>query len=107
LSLKDSSVVFCKKLKRIKTTDFIIYMVFFYLSAILIVFNYLKDIGGVKNLSLDTEIVPVPLLGILILMLLSVPWFIKYLNHQRYKKLFSNLKESVHQLNDQSGTIGC
>jgi len=107
LSLKDSLLVFCKKLKRIKTTDFIIYMVFFYLSAILIVFNYLKDIGGVKNLSLDTEIVPVPLLGILILMLLSVPWFIKYLNHQRYKKLFSNLKESVHQLNDQSGTIDC
>jgi hypothetical protein len=107
LSLKDSSVVFCKKLKRIKTTDFIIYMVFFYFSAILIVFNYLKDIGGVKNLSWDTEIVPVPLLGILVIMLLSVPWFIKYLNNQRYKKLFSNLKESVHQLNDQSGTIGC
>jgi hypothetical protein len=107
LSLKDSSVVFCKKLKRIKTTDFIIYMVFFYLSAILIVFNYLKDIGGVKNLSWDSEIVPIPLLGILVIMLLSVPWFIKYLNNQRFKKLFSNLKESVHQLNDQSGTIGC
>ena len=107
LSLKDSLLVFCKKLKIIKTTDFIIYLVFFYLSAILIIFNYLKDIGGVKNLSLDTEIVPVPLLGILILMLLSVPWFIKYLNNQRYKKLFSNLKESVHQLNDQSGTIDC
>jgi len=107
LSLKDSSVVFCKKLKRIKTTDFIIYMVFFYLSAILIVINYLKDIGGVKNLSWDTDIVPVPLLGILVIMLLLVPWFIKYLNNQRYKKLFSNLKESVQQLNDQSGTIGC
>jgi hypothetical protein len=107
LSLKDSSLVFCKKLKRIKTTDFIIYMVFFYLSAILIIYNYLTDIGGVKNLSLGNEIVAVPLLGILILMLLSVPWFIKYLNNQRYKKLFSNLMDSVHQLNDQSGTIGC
>jgi hypothetical protein len=107
LSLKDSSLVFCKKLKRIKTTDFIIYMVFFYLSAILIIYNYLTEIGGVKNLSLGNEIVAVPLLGILILMLLSVPWFIKYLNNQRYKKLFSNLMDSVHQLNDQSGTIGC
>ena len=105
LSLKDSLLVFCKKLKRIKTTDFIIYMVFFYLSAILIIYNYLTDIGGVKNLSRGDEIVPVPLFGILILMLLSIPWFIKYLNNQRYKKLFSNLKESVHQLNDQSGTI--
>jgi hypothetical protein len=103
LSLKDSSLVFCKKLKRIKTTDFIIYMVFFYFSAILIIYNYLTDIGGVKNLSRGNEIVSVPLLGIIILMLLSVPWFIKYLNNQRYKKLFSNLKESVHQLNDQSG----
>jgi|ERR1035437_7610342 hypothetical protein len=107
LSLKDSLSVFCKKLKRIKTTDFIIYLVFFYLSAILIIFNYLKDIGGVKNLSWDTGIVPVPLLGLLVIMLLSVPWFIKYQNNQRYKKLFSNLKESVQQLNDQSGTIGC
>jgi hypothetical protein len=107
LSLKDSLLVFCKKLKRIKTTDFIIYMVFFYLSAILIIYNYLTDIGGVNNLSRGDEIVPVPLFGILILMLLSIPWFIKYLNNQRYKKLFSNLKESVHQLNDQSGTIDC
>ena len=107
LSLKDSLLVFCKKLKRIKTTDFIIYLVFFYLSAILIIFNYLKDIGGVKNLSWDTGIVPVPLLGLLVIMLLSVPWFIKYQNNQRYKRLFSNLRESAHQLNDQSGTIGC
>ena len=98
LSLKDSLLVFNKKLNRIKTTDFIIYMVFFYLAAFLITFNYLMDIGGVKNLSWSTEIVPVPLLGILILMLFSVPWFIKYLNNQRYKKLFSDLNESVHQL---------
>ena len=94
-------------MKIIKTTDFIIYLVFFYLSAILIIFNYLKDIGGVKNLSWDTGIVPVPLLGLLVIMLLSVPWFIKYQNNQRYKKLFSNLREAAHQLNDQSGTIGC
>jgi hypothetical protein len=106
-SLKESLLVFSKKLNRIKTTDFIIYLVSFYLSAILILFNYLKDIGGVKNFSLDTDIVPAPLLGILILMLLTVPWFIKYLNSKRYKKLFSNLMDSVHQLNDQSDTIGC
>jgi len=101
LSLKASLLIFYKKLKRIKTTDFILYMIFFYSSVIMIIFNYLTDIGGVKNLSWGTEIVPVPLLGILILMLLSVPWFIKYQNNQRYKKLFSNLKESVQQLNDQ------
>jgi hypothetical protein len=106
MSLKDSLLVFRKKLKRIKTTDFIIYMVFFYLSAILIIFNYLSDIGGVKNLSWRNDIVPVPLLVILILILLLVPWFIKYQNNRRFKKLFSNLKDSVHDLNDQPGNIG-
>jgi hypothetical protein len=106
LSLKDSLLVFCEKLKRIKTTDFIIYIVFFYLLAILIIFNYLAEIRGIKNLSWGNEIVPLPLLVILILMLLSVPWFIKYQNNRRYKKLFLNLKESAHQLNDQPGTIG-
>jgi hypothetical protein len=109
LSLKESSLVFCEKLRRIKKADFIINIVFFYLFAICIIYNYLKDIGGVKNLSLSNEIVPLPLLGILILilMLLSVPWFIKYQNNQRYKKLFSNLRESAHQLNDRSSAIGC
>jgi hypothetical protein len=101
LSLKASLLVFCKKLKKIKTTDFIIYMVFFYLSAILMVFNYLTDIGGVKNYSWNTEIIPTPLLGIFVLMLLSVPWFIRYQNNRRYKKMFSNLEESVGQLNAQ------
>ena len=100
LSLKESSLVICKKLRRIKTTDFIIYILFFYLSAALIIYNYLTDIGGFKNFSLSNEMVPVPLLGILILMLLSVPWFIKYLNNHRYKKLFSDLMDSIHQLND-------
>ncbi|HEY5533488.1 MAG TPA: hypothetical protein VIL99_00910 [Ignavibacteria bacterium] len=101
LSLKDSSLVFYKKLKRIKTTDFIIYLVIFYLFAILIIYNYLTDIGGVKNLSWHNEIVSLPLLGTIILMLLSVPWFIKYLNNRRYKKLFSDLNESVRQLSDK------
>jgi len=107
LSLKDSMLTFSKKLKRIKTSDFIIYMVFFYLFTILIIYNYLTDIGGVKNLSWGNNIVPIPLLVILILMLLSVPWFIKYLDNLRYKKLFSNLMDSISQLNDQSDTTGC
>lgn len=99
-SLKESLSVFCKKQKRIKTTDFLIYMVFFNLSAILIIFNYLKDIGGIKNLSWNTGIVPVELLGILIVMLLTVPWYIRSQNNQRYKKLFSDLREMANQLDD-------
>jgi hypothetical protein len=106
LSLKDSLLTYNEKLKRILTIDFIIHMLFFYLSAILIIYNYLTDIGGFKNLSWGNEIIPIPLPGILVLMLLSVPWLIKYQNNHRYRKMFSILKESVHQLNDQSETNG-
>jgi hypothetical protein len=103
LSLKDSLSVFCRKLKKIRTIDFTIYMVLFYLSAILIIISYLADIGGFKNLSWSNEIVPLPLLGVIILMLLSVPWFIRYQNNRRYRELFSKLNELSQQLNDQSG----
>jgi len=63
-SLKESLSVFYKKVKRIKTTDFLFYLVFFNISAILIIFNYLKDIGGIRNISWNTENIPVALVGI-------------------------------------------
>jgi hypothetical protein len=107
LSIKDSSLVFCRKLKRIKTTDFVIFVIFFYLSAILLIFSYLTDIGSISNLSWSSGIVPAPLIGILILMLLSIPWFIKYQNNRRYKKLLSDLNETVHQLRDLPDGSGC
>ena len=98
MSVKDSLLFFRKRLNRIKKIDFISYLVFFYLSSILIIFNYLTDIGGVKNLSWGNEVLPVPLLGILILMLLLIPWFIKYQDNQMYRKLYSNLNESTRYL---------
>lgn len=98
MSVKDSLLFFRKRLNRIKKIDFISYLGFFYLSSILIIFNYLTDIGGVKNLSWGNEVLPVPLLGILILMLLLIPWFIKYQDNQMYRKLYSNLNESTRYL---------
>jgi hypothetical protein len=106
LSLKDSLLAFAKKLKRIKTTDFIILLVFFYSSAFLIIYNYLSDIGGLTNLWQDNETLPLPLFGILIVMLLSVPWFFRYLNNRRYKELYSNLMDSLHEFNDRPDPIG-
>lgn len=88
MSVKESSLYFRKKLDRIKTIDFLSYLVFLYLFAILIVSGYLKDIGGVRNLSWGNEILPVSLLGIFILMLLIFPWFIKYQDNRRYKNIF-------------------
>jgi hypothetical protein len=105
MSVKDSLLFFRKRLNRIKRSDFISYLVFLYLLSILIIFNYLKDIGGVKNLSWGNEVVPIPLLGILILMLLLFPWFIKYQDNQNYRKLYSKLNESALHLDATSGTI--
>lgn len=99
MSVKESSLYFRKKLDRIKTIDFLAYLVFLYLFAILIVTGYLKDIGGVRNLSLRNEILPLPLLGILILMLLIIPWFIKYQHNKRYKNIYLNLNKSARILN--------
>lgn len=101
MSVKESLLFFRKKLDRIKITDFLTYLIFFYLLAILIIINYIADIGGIKNLSWSNEILPVPLLGILILMLLFIPWFIKFQHNQRYKSLYSNLNESAGILNDE------
>jgi hypothetical protein len=101
MSVKESLLFFRKKLDRIKITDFLTYLIFFHLSAIFIIINYLTDINGIKNLSWNNEILPVPLLGILIIMLLFVPWFIKYQHNQRYKNLYANLSESVSILNDE------
>ena len=99
MSVKESSLYFRKKLDRIKTIDFMSYLVFLYLLAILIVSGYLKDIGGVRNFSLRNEILPVPLLGIFILILLIIPWFIKYQHKQRYKNIYLNLNKSARILN--------
>ena len=105
VSVKDSLLFFRKRLDKIKRADFISYLVFLYLSSLLIIFNYLKDIGGVKNLSWSDEVVPIPLLGILILMLLLIPWFIKYQDNQNYRKLYSNLNESALHLDATKETI--
>lgn len=102
MSVKESLLFFRKKLNRIRTIDFLSYLIFLYLSAILIIFNYIADIGGVKNLSWSNEILPLPLLGFLILILLFIPWFIKYQHNQRYKKIYSNLNDSARLLNIES-----
>jgi hypothetical protein len=99
MSVKDSFIFFRKKLIRIGILDFLSYLVFLYLTVILIIINYLSDIGGIKNLSWSNEILPVPLLGIIIIMLLLLPWFIKYEHNKRYKKLYSNLNYSINLLN--------
>jgi hypothetical protein len=95
LPVKEASLLFRKKLNRMIITELISCLIFYYLSAILIVYNYLSDIGGIRNLSLHNEIIPAPLVGILILILLLIPWFFRYQNNRRYNKLYSKLNESA------------
>jgi hypothetical protein len=102
MSVKESLMFFRKKLDRIKITDFLAYLILFYLLAILIIINYLTDINGIKNLSWSNEILPVPMLGFLIIMLLFIPWFVKYQHNQRYKNLYSSLDESASILSRES-----
>jgi hypothetical protein len=102
MSVKESLLFFRKKLDRIKITDFLAYLILFYLLAILIIINYLTDIIGIKNLSWSNGILPVPLLIFLILILLFIPWFVKYQHNQRYKNLYSNLNKSASILNNES-----
>ena len=99
MSVKESSLYFRKKLDRIRTIDFLSYLIFLYLFAVLVVSGYLNDIGGVRNLSLRNEILPVPLLGFFILILLLIPWFIKYHHNKRYKSIYLNLSKSERILN--------
>lgn len=98
LSIKESILFFQKKLNRIKAIDFIAYLIYFYTLTILLIYNYVKDIGGIKNICIGNEIQILVLIAIL--MLLVIPWLIRYQNNQRYKKLNSSLNDSINFLND-------
>jgi hypothetical protein len=99
LSVKESLLYFRKKLNQIKTVDFFSYLILFYLLAIMVIRGYLQDIGGFKNLSITNEFQP--LIAICIVILLLAPWFIKYQNNQRYRKMASNINNSMNQLKDE------
>ena len=98
LSVKESLICFRRKLNQMKTNDFLSYLVLSYLLAIWIIRGYIRDIGGFQNLSATNAMQFFILF--LILMLLLIPWFIKYQNNQRYKKTDSELRESTKLLND-------
>ncbi len=100
LSVKESLICFRRKLNRMKTNDFLSYLILLYVAAIWILWGYIRDIEGSQNLS-GTNAMQFFIL-FLILMLLLIPWFIKYQNNQRYRIIDSNLKESTKLLNDNA-----
>ena len=95
-SVKESLIYFRRRVSRMKAFDFLSYLIFFYLLSIGIIYLYLKDIGGVKNIPSGNEIQP--FIFILLFLFLAIPWLMKYQNNLRYKKLFSDLNNSANYL---------
>jgi hypothetical protein len=96
LPVKESQNYFRKKLNRMKAIDFFSYLILLYLLAILVIRGYIQDNGGFKNLSGSNEFQP--LIFVFIFILLLTPWLIKYQNSQRYRKIDSDLNDSLDQL---------
>ena len=92
ISIKESILIFQKKLKNIKKQDFIFNLAFYYSLAILLI-TTTNDIRNLMN-GKDTML----LTYLLILILLLVPWVIRYIHSQRYKKLYLSLKSSIKLL---------
>jgi hypothetical protein len=98
LSVKESVLLFRKKLTRIKTFDFVSYLFYFYTLAIWSTCIYIKDMGGVKIFSWSNAFQV--LMFVVISILLVIPWLIKYQHNQSYKELYSSLNDSVDFLNE-------
>ena len=100
LSVKESLICFRRKLNQMKTNDFLSYLVLSYLLAIWIIRGYIRDIGGFQNLSATNAMQFFILF--LILMLLLIPWLLKYQNNLRYKRIDADLRDSLNLLNDEA-----
>ena len=99
LPVKESQIFFREKLNRMKSIDFFSYLILLYLLAILVIRGFIRDIGGFKNLSGTNEFQT--FIVIFILILLLTPWFLKYQNNQRYRKIDSYLNDSSDQLKEE------
>ena len=100
MTIMESAIFFRKRLNRIGTTDFISHLIFFYFMATGTTIIYLKDIGGIKNLFKGNEMTT--LITFLIILLLFIPWFLKYQHNKTYKRLYANLTDSLNFLDDAS-----
>jgi len=97
ISVKESLLLFRKQLNKIRTIDFISYLIYFYTLTTWVIYSCMNDIKGIKTLFSGNAMLS--LITFVILMLL-IPWLIKYQHNQRYKKLYSNLNDSFEVFNE-------
>jgi hypothetical protein len=99
-SLKESLLLFRNSMNRTKKIDFLSYLLFFYLLAFLIGYNYFKDLGGERHLFSIGDFSP--FLMVPIFLLLLIPWLVRYQHNREYKTIYSNLNKSVEFFNNET-----
>ena len=93
IAIKESILSFKQKLNHVKMIEFIFTLIYCYGWAIGIIWVVINDFNGlIKSLQ--------PLLIFLILILLIIPWYIKYF-HPQYKNLYSSLDKDIESLKSE------
>lgn len=93
IAIKESILSFKQKLNHVKMIEFIFTLIYCYGWAIGIIWVMINDFNGlIKNLQ--------PLLIFLILILLIIPWYIKYF-HPQYKNLYTSLDKDIKTLKSE------
>ena len=85
-SLKESGAMLKKQLERRINIDFIIYLIFFYGTAVRFVIQYFNDYEGLKGLTF--------ILMLFTGILLAIPWLMRYQQKHRYRYYFNSLDKS-------------
>lgn len=89
-SVKESGMVLKKRLERKINIDFIIYLIFFYGTAIRFIIMYLSNSDELKGISF--------ILILFAAILLTIPWIMRYQQKHRYRYYFHSLDKSRQQL---------
>lgn len=90
VSIKESTYLIRRKLDRTKKISFAACLLFFYGTAIRFTIVFLNDYQALKEQSL--------ILIVFVLILLVLPWLIKYQHSRQYKQYISSLEKSINSL---------
>ena len=98
-TVKQSTINYRARLKRIKSFDLYIIVALCYGIASLFILGYLLNLGGIKDFSQTAELSG--LLITFIILLLIVPWLMKSSINKRYNKFDISLKSTIDYLGDE------
>lgn len=99
LPIKEATLYFSKRLRRINKIDFYIHLSLFYSMATAFLLGYLFDISRFKSWTQSANLSG--LLLIFIFLLIITPWLINMYNNQRYNEINKKLKNSMVYLADE------